>query len=191
MFSRSRILFSRLAVAIAAAGVVTACGGSGAQGPPLSKAPTGVPAPPTAAVPLAPAFAVPTAPQSASRAVRATAQHAAFFGGEAALSNGVYYLQFANSNYFGYYSYLQDSHYIYHFDMGYEYVFDSMDPNSVYFYDFTSQHFFYTGATLFPYLYDFTLKSYLYYYPNSQQQGRYTSNPRYFFNFGTGTIITQ
>jgi hypothetical protein len=191
MFSRTRINFSRLAVAIAAAGIMTACGGSGAQGPPAPTTPNSVPAPPMAAVPPAPAFAVPPAPGSASRSVRAASQHAAFFGGEIALTNGVYYLQFANSNYFGYYSYLQDYHYVYHFDMGYEYVFDSTDPNTVYFYDFASQHFFYTGANLFPYLYDFTLKSYLYYYPSTQQQGHYTSSPRFFFNFNTGTIITQ
>ena len=48
----------------------------------------------------------------------------AFFSGETALSDGVYYLDFANGHYFGYYSYLSDPAYIYHFDLGYEYVFD-------------------------------------------------------------------
>ena len=34
-----------------------------------------------------------------------TTSHPTFFDGEAALSNGVYYLTFPNSNVFGYYSY--------------------------------------------------------------------------------------
>ena len=50
-----------------------------------------------------------------------------FFTGESALSNGVYYLSFPSGNYFGYYSFLTDTHYIYHFDLGYEYVFDAAD----------------------------------------------------------------
>ncbi len=47
-----------------------------------------------------------------------TDKHPTFLTGEAALGNGVYYLSFSNGNYFGYYSYLADSHYIYHFDLG-------------------------------------------------------------------------
>ena len=95
-----------------------------------------------------------------------------FFSGETALSDGVYYLAFPSGHYFGYYSYLTDPHYIYHFDLGYEYVFDANDgKDGVYLYDFKSKTFFYTSPTFpFPYLYDFTLKTVLYYYPDPNQR---------------------
>src|ERR1022692_1824743 len=127
------------------------------------------------------------------RVAIALAPHPAFFTGEVALSNGVYYLQFPNGNLFGYYSYLSDPHYIYHFDMGYEYLFDANDGQSgIFFYDFASSTFFYTSPSFpFPYLYDFSLHALLYYYPDTNNPGRYTSNPRYFYNFATGKIITK
>lgn len=110
----------------------------------------------------------------------------AFFAGERALSNGVFYLPFPNGNNFGIYSYLSDPRYLYHYDLGYEYVFDANDGNSgVYLYDFASDTFFYTSPSFpFPYLYDFRLKTVLYYF-----QG--TTNPRYFANLVTGAIITK
>ena len=117
-----------------------------------------------------------------------------FFDGESALSNGVYYLQFSNGNYFGYYSYLTDPHYIFHFDLGYEYVFDASDGKSgVYLYDFYSKDFFYTSPTFpFPYLYDFGLQSVLYYYPNPNDAGRYdTDGYRFFYDFNTGKVISK
>ena len=42
----------------------------------------------------------------------------ALFSGEVSLGNGIYYLQFPNGTPFGYYSYLTDPRFIYHFDMG-------------------------------------------------------------------------
>ncbi len=117
----------------------------------------------------------------------------ALFSGEVPLGNGIYYLQFPNGTPFGYYSYLTDQSFIYHFDMGYEYWFDANDGhNGIYFYDFMSNHFFYTSPSFpFPYLYDFSLNSVLYYYPDSHNPGHYTTNPRYFYNFATGQIITM
>ena len=119
--------------------------------------------------------------------------HPAFFSGEAALSNGVYYLTFANGIPFGYYSYLSDAHYFYHFDLGYEYWFDAGDGKSgVYVYDFASNTFFYTSPSFpFPYLYDFSLNTVLYYYPSRTSAGRYSANPRYFYDFATRQIITK
>jgi len=119
--------------------------------------------------------------------------HPAFFSGEVSLGNGVYYLQFPNGTPFGYYSYLTDQNFIYHFDMGFEYLFDANDGQSgIYFYDFMSNHFFYTSPSFpFPYLYDFSLNSVLYYYPDTNNPGHYTTNPRYFYNFATGQIITM
>lgn len=116
-----------------------------------------------------------------------------FFSGEVSLSNDVYYLQVPNGTPFGYYSYLTDPRYIYHFDLGYEYLFDANDgKNGVYLYDFASKSFFYTSPSYpFPYLYDFSLNTVLYYYPDKNNPGRYTTNPRYFFNFNTGQIITK
>jgi hypothetical protein len=150
-----------------------------------------VPPPAPASVPRLPAFAVPARPAPDARrgAPGPLASHAAFFTGEVPLSNGVYFLKFPNGTPFGLYSYLSDPHYVYHFDMGYEYVFDSADANAVYFYDFGSGHYWYTGATTFPYVYDFGLKTWLYYYPDTQRANHYTTNPRFFYNFSTGQII--
>ena len=120
--------------------------------------------------------------------------HPDFFAGEAALTNGVYYLAFPSGNPFGYYSYLSDQHYIYHQDLGYEYVFDADDGNSgIYLYDFKSGGFFYSSPAFpFPYLYDFTLNTVLYYYPDPSKPGRYnTGGVRYFYNFATGKIISK
>ena len=118
----------------------------------------------------------------------------AFFTGETALANGVYYLAFPNGNYFGYYSFLANPAYIYHFDLGYEYVFDAADgKDGVYFYDFASNDFFYTSPTFpFPYLYDFGLQSTVYYYPDPNHPGHYnTDGIRYFYVFSTGMIISK
>ena len=119
--------------------------------------------------------------------------HPAFFSGEVSVGNGIYYLQFPNGTPFGYYAYLTDPHFIYHFDMGYEYWFDANDgQGGIFFYDFASGHFFYTSPTFgFPYLYDFTLNTVLYYYPDPHNPGHYTTNPRYFYDFATGQIITM
>ena len=149
-----------------------------------------VPAKPSSAVPRRPSFATPAKPSAAQRAPASNPPHPAFFAGEVPLSNGVYYLELPNGNVFGYFAYLPDSNYIYHFDAGYEYVIDANDAQGgVYFYDFASTHWWYTSRTFsWPYLYDFSLNANLYYYPGSQP-GTYTKNPRYFYNFGTGQII--
>ena len=119
--------------------------------------------------------------------------HPAFFDGEVSVGNAVNYLAFSNGNFFGYYSYLADASYIYHFDLGYEYVFDANDgQGGVYLYDFASNTFFYTSPSFpFPYLYDFTLQTVLYYFPDTTSAGHYTTNPRYFANLSTGQIITK
>ncbi len=118
----------------------------------------------------------------------------AFFNGEAVLGGGAYYLAFASGNPFGYYSYLSDPHYIYHFDLGYEYVFDANDGKSgVYLYDFKSGGFFYTSPAFpFPYMYDFSLNSVVYYYPDPNNAGHYNTNgTRFFYVFNTGKIISK
>ncbi len=120
------------------------------------------------------------------------AAHPPFFSGEAALSNGVYYLAFPNGNIFGYYTYVFFP-YLYHFDLGFEYFFDAQDSaKGAYLYDFASGSFFYTSPSFpFPYLYDFKLNAFLYYFPDTNNPGRYTSNPRFFYNFNTGQVITK
>jgi hypothetical protein len=116
---------------------------------------------------------------------------AAFFMAEVLVGNGVYYLQFPNGTPFGYYAYLTDQRFIYHFDMGFEYLFDANDANhGIYFYDFASSSFLYTSPSTFPYLYDFSLNAWLYYLPDANNPGRYTHNPRWFYNFATGQWIT-
>jgi hypothetical protein len=108
--------------------------------------------------------------------------HPAFFAREVPLGSGVYYLQFPDTNVFGYYNYVATS-IVYHYDLGYE-GFVPGSAADIYLYDFASGHWFYTSSTLFPYLYDFTLTSWLYYFSN-------TSNPRYFSNLTTGKIISM
>ena len=115
--------------------------------------------------------------------------HPAFFNGETALGGGWYYLQFANGTPFGYYNYLPDQHFIYHLDLGFEYLFDGQG-GGIYFYDFASNSFFYTSPSTFPYLYDFSLNAWLYYLPDFNNPGRYSHNPRWFYNFATGQWIT-
>ncbi|MBE7157387.1 MAG: hypothetical protein INR62_02930, partial [Rhodospirillales bacterium] len=118
----------------------------------------------------------------------------AFFTDEQALNNGVYYLAFPSDNVFGYYAYLSDPRYVYHFDLGYEYTFGAADgKQGVYLYDFASGHFFYTSPVFpFPYLYDFTLNSVLYYYPDPNNAGRYnTDGVRYFYDFASGQVISM
>ena len=125
---------------------------------------------------------------------RLLGDHPPFFNGEVGLANAVYYLSFPGGKYFGYYSYLTDPDYIYHFDLGYEYVFDAVDGKAgVYFYDFKSNGFFYTSPVFpFPYLYDFTLGSVLYYYPDPDNAGHYnTDGYRFFYEFKTGQIISK
>ena len=120
--------------------------------------------------------------------------HPLFFEGEVPLANSVYYLQLPGGNFFGYYSFLTDPHYIYHFDMGYEYVFDAQDgTGGVYLYDFKSGTFFYTSPSFgFPYLYDFSLNTVLYYYPDPKNPGHYNTNgTRYFYRFDTGAIFSK
>lgn len=119
----------------------------------------------------------------------------AFFDGAVALDNGVYYLAFPDGNYFGYYSFLPtDAHYIYHQDLGFEYVFDANDgQGGVYLYDFASGDFFYTSPSYpFPYLYDFALGSVLYYFPDPSRADHYNINGmRDFFLFSTRQVITR
>jgi hypothetical protein len=113
----------------------------------------------------------------------------AFFSGEISVGSGVYYLQFPNTNLFGYYNFPSSS-ILYHYDMGFE-AFIPGSAADVYFYDFTSGHWWYTSNTLFPYLYDFSLSTWLYYFPDTKNAGHYTTNPRYFSNLTTGLIFTM
>ena len=173
-----RITFGLICCVLA----VTGCapGNGGGSSVPPARAAHGAFAVPQAisrAVPPAPPNFVPKPPSTtASSPVRRTSSNVsqtAFFQGAVALSNGVYYLTLPGGNIFGYYSILPDPNYIYHFDMGYEYVFDAGDGHGgVYLYDFASSHWWYTSRTYeFPYVYDFSLSSVLYYYPDATERG--------------------
>jgi hypothetical protein len=115
--------------------------------------------------------------------------HPAFFSGEIFLSGIVYYLQFPDSNLFGYYEYLSSS-ILYHFDMGYE-AFIPGTGSQIYFYDFGSGHWWYTSSSLFPYIYDFSLSTFIYYFPSTTNPDHYTTNPRYFSNLTTDMIFSM
>jgi len=117
------------------------------------------------------------------------AGHPAFFAGEDGLGSGIYYLQFPDGSLFGYYGYLANG-FIFHLDMGYEYVEPAGTDPAVYLWDLSSGHWFYTSPSLFPYLYDFTLSAWLYYFP-ATSPGHYTTDPRYFVNLTTSQIFTM
>ncbi len=126
----------------------------------------------------------------------ALVQTDAFFTGQQSLSGTIDYLQFQDGIPFGYYGFLQGSAsspdaWLYHFDLGYEYVTPGSTAGSIYFYDLASGHWWYSSSSLFPYLYDFTLNAWLYYFPNTQSPGHYTTNPRSFSNLTTGKIFTM
>jgi predicted lipoprotein with Yx(FWY)xxD motif len=191
-------LVNRAALLVVVASLFAGCAGGGRSVPmsaPAADTPRfSVPASLSLAVPARPPAFTPAQPpgRGTRTTVRSTsAAHASFFAGEAPLSNGVYYLALPNGNPFGYYSYLADSNYIFHFDAGYEYVLDANDgAGGVYLYDFTSGHWWYTGRNYpFPYIYDFSLGAFLYYYPNTNSAGHYTTNSRYFYNFTASAII--
>jgi len=75
--------------------------------------------------------------------------------------------------------------------MGYEYFIDANDgQGGAYLYDQATSAFFYSSPQLFPYLYDFNHSTWLYYYPNAQKPGRYTTNPRWFYDFADQKIIS-
>ena len=191
MLPARRLAFVLLAL-IAGAGCARSLGTSPVAGPrSVDAARLAPPAAIAFDVPRAPRAATPARPPLGRGAPVAATAHAAFFAGEAPLANGVYYLQLPNGNAFGYYAYLADPNYIYHFDAGYEYAIDAGDAQGgVYLYDFASAHWWYTSRTFpFPYVYDFTLNALLYYYPDTAQPGRYTRSPRWFFNFGTNQIV--
>jgi hypothetical protein len=128
-------------------------------------------------------------PATYTASFSAATQHPAFFAGEDLLSGNVYYLQFPDSNLFGYYEYLSSS-ILYHFDMGYEALVSS-PGGAIYFYDFASTHWWYTSSSFFPYLYDFTLNSWIYYFPSTSNTGHYTVNPREFVNLTTQKTFTM
>lgn len=114
-----------------------------------------------------------------------------FFNGQASLGNQIFYLADTTNNIFGYYS-MKYYPYVYHLDMGFEYFFDAQNSSrAAYLYDFKSNTFFYTDPNTFPYLYDFSLNAWLYYFPDHNNPGRYSSNPRYFADLTHGGIITK
>jgi hypothetical protein len=120
----------------------------------------------------------------------------AFFDGQYALGSPWNYLLFGDGNLFGYYAFVQGSPstanaWLYHADLGYEYVVPGSASGSVYLYDLASNHWWYSSSSLFPYLYDFSLNSWIYYFPNTANPGHYTSAPRSFSNLTTQQIFTM
>jgi hypothetical protein len=119
-----------------------------------------------------------------------------FFTTEVSVGSGLDYMAFPDGNLFGYFGFLQGSAntsnaWLYHVDLGYEYVAVGGTSGTLYFYDLATGHWWYSSSTLFPYLYDFTLNAWIYYFPNTQSPGHYTANPRYFANLTTGLIFSM
>lgn len=126
-----------------------------------------------------------------SSEVSLTTTNLMFLQNSISQGNNMAYLQFEDGAAFGDYN-VKYFPWLYHYDLGYEYVWETDDGSGgVYFYDANSESFWYTGRTLWPFIYDFTLEAWLYYFPDSKRPGHYMTNPRTFYNFGTGEIITR
>ena len=112
-----------------------------------------------------------------------------FFNGEAALGGGWYYLTFSNNTAFGYYSYMFYP-WLFHADMGFEYFVDGQTPSGgVYLYDAKLAQWFYTDTNNFPFLYNFIAGAWYYYFPDGNNPGHYSTNPRVFENMTTKQVI--
>ena len=110
--------------------------------------------------------------------------HPAFFSGETALAGDYFYLAFPDGQEFGYYSY-EFFPYLYHTDLGFEYVIAANDAaNGAYLYDFGLQTFLYTSPTLYPYLYNFNAGAFYYFF-----YGEGDPSTRAFYNFGTSQYV--
>ncbi|MGO9601832.1 MAG: choice-of-anchor Q domain-containing protein, partial [Candidatus Binataceae bacterium] len=142
---------------------------------------TATSAPTAMATATATATAIATPIPTATATPRPTLS--AFFDGQVPYgngNNGVYSLQLADGNFFGYYSEVTYP-LIYHFWLGYEYVFDAHDGESgAFFYDFGMKAYLYTNPNLFPFFYDFGSGSWLYYSSGTS---------RWFYDFGAGKWI--
>jgi hypothetical protein len=195
-FTASLAAAASLCVALASCSAPgsNGAGSNPAAGTPRSVSNLPIPARISPAIPAPPpSMKQPASPPAGGRRIMEDTPHPAFFSGETAVGGGVYYLAFPNSNVFGYYSYDSGGNYIYHYDLGWEYYEDANDSNhGIYLYDFSSGDWWYTSPQYpFPYLYDFTLDATLYYYPDTARTGHYTTNPRYFYDFGTNAIISM
>ncbi|MGO9605633.1 MAG: PQQ-binding-like beta-propeller repeat protein [Candidatus Binataceae bacterium] len=108
--------------------------------------------------------------------------HAAFFNGEVSDGNDIYQLQLVDGNFFGYYS---DQFYpwLYHFGLGFEYVFDAKDTaRGVYLYDPELGAFLYTNPNDFPWLWDFVTSSWLWYEAGTSRWFYDTGGRGWFFS---------
>jgi hypothetical protein len=196
MKSRVYLACASLCLALSSCSAPSADGARSAPAADTPKSASSLPVPPriASAVPPRPrSLARPSASAPTNgRRTREDTPHPAFFSGESAVGGGVYYLAFSNGNVFGYYSYASNGNYVYHYDLGWEYYEDANDSShGIYLYDFASGDWWYTSPQYpFPYLYDFTLGATLYYYPDTSRTGHYTTNPRYFYDFGTNQIIS-
>lgn len=114
-----------------------------------------------------------------------------FLFGQQTTTNGGYYLQFTNGNAFGFFA-ITASGWVNHADLGYEYLVPANDQkNGIYLYDWDSTTYWYTNPSVFPFLFDFTLGAWLYYYPDTNNPGHYTSNPRRFYDYATQQDINK
>ena len=123
-----------------------------------------------------------------------------FFAGETILIPGitssdttVYNLKFPNGNLFGNYSFENvdgAGAHIQHPDLGELIVWPFSAQGAALISDQTSGHVFLTGAW-FPVMFDLTLGTYLYYIPDAQNPGHYTSKPRFFFDLLHGRTFAM
>jgi hypothetical protein len=103
-----------------------------------------------------------------------------FFLGELSNGNLLYNLTFPNARFFGYYSY-QFYPWLYHYDLGFEYVVDANDGAAgVFFYVTSLGSYLYTNPNDFPVLWDYKLAHWLYYVAGTSRQFYDFTTARFF-----------
>jgi len=108
-----------------------------------------------------------------------------FFNGESPQPNNLFYLAFPDATAFGYYSY-QYFPFLYHFGLGFEYVYNARDAaGGVFFYDFGLNTFLYTNPNFFPFFFDYGgahANHWLYYYNGTSRYFTDTTTNQTFFS---------
>jgi len=115
----------------------------------------------------------------------------AFFDGGMSMGGGMYYMTCTDKNPFGYYS-LSFMPWLYHFDMGWEYFIDAGNSaHGGFMWDQKMGVSFYTEPDIFPFMYNFGKGAWYYYAPDPNMSGHYSTNPRWFYDFGANKWVSS
>ena len=117
-----------------------------------------------------------------------SAGHPLFFAGEIPLP-GQFFLNFADQKLFGYYDYTYWPGYLNHHDLGMEWYVDANDPSYGAWLNDSKLGWLYTNPADFPILWSQSEGDWWAYKPDPNNSGHYTTNPRWFWDYGNGGSI--